>query len=94
VKNPHDIILKPLITEKSTALIEENKYTFVVGKNANKIEIKKAVEELFDVEVRAVNTINMKGKKRRVGVHQGYRPDWKKAVVTLQDGSKPIEIFE
>ncbi|NLJ56275.1 MAG: 50S ribosomal protein L23 [Firmicutes bacterium] len=94
MKNPHDIILKPLITEKSTALIEENKYTFVVGKNANKIEIKKAVEELFDVEVRAVNTINMKGKKRRVGVHQGYRPDWKKAVVTLQDGSKPIEIFE
>lgn len=94
MKNPHDIILQPLITEKSTALIEENKYTFVVGKNANKIEIKKAVEELFDVEVRAVNTINMKGKKRRVGVHQGYRPDWKKAVVTLQDGSKPIEIFE
>lgn len=94
MKNPHDIILKPLITEKSTALIEENKYTFVVGKNANKIEIKRAVEELFDVKVRAVNTINMKGKQRRVGVHRGYRPDWKKAVVTLQDGSKPIEIFE
>jgi large subunit ribosomal protein L23 len=94
VKNPHDIILKPLITEKSTALIEENKYTFVVGKNANKIEIKKAVEEIFGVKVRAVNTVSMKGKQRRVGVHRGYRPDWKKAIVTLDAGSKPIELFE
>ncbi|MGI5822773.1 MAG: 50S ribosomal protein L23 [Dethiobacteria bacterium] len=94
MKNPHDIILQPLITEKTTALIEENKYTFVVGKNANKIEIKKAVEELFDVKVSAVNTINMKGKQRRVGVHKGFRPDWKKAIVTLQAGSKPIELFE
>ncbi|MGI6307277.1 MAG: 50S ribosomal protein L23 [Dethiobacteria bacterium] len=94
MKNPHDIILKPLITEKSTALIEENKYTFVVGKNANKIEIKKAVEEIFGVKVRAVNTVSMKGKQRRVGVHRGYRPDWKKAIVTLDAGSKPIELFE
>lgn len=94
MKNPHDIILKPLITEKSTALIEENKYTFVVGKNANKIEIKKAVEEIFDVKVRAVNTVSMKGKQRRVGVHKGYRPNWRKAIVTLHAGSKPIEIFE
>lgn len=94
MKDPHDVVLKPLITEKSTALMEENKYSFVVHKNANKIEIKRAVEEIFGVQVRAVNTISMKGKQRRVGVHKGYRPDWKKAIVTLQAGSKPIELFE
>lgn len=94
MKDPQDIILRPLVTERATKLMEENKYAFVVHKKANKIEIKKAVEKLFNVNVQSVNTMNMKGKFRRVGVHRGYCPDWKKAVVTLEEGSKPIEIFE
>ncbi|HHT46936.1 MAG TPA: 50S ribosomal protein L23 [Firmicutes bacterium] len=94
MKNPRDIILKPLITEKSTAQAEEKKYSFVVDKRANKIQIKNAVEEIFDVKVRAVNTLSVKGKPRRVGVHRGYRPGWKKAIVTLTENSKPIELFE
>jgi large subunit ribosomal protein L23 len=94
VKDPQDIILRPLVTERATKLMEDNKYAFVVNKRANKIEIKKAVETLFNVNVESVNTLNMKGKFRRMGIHRGYRPDWKKAVVTLAEGSKPIEIFE
>ncbi len=94
MKVAHDIILKPLITEKSTNLMSENKYSFVVRKDANKIDIKRAVEELFSVKVSDVNTMRVKGKFRRFGVHRGYRPGWKKAIVTLQEGSKPIEIFE
>ena len=89
-----DVIVKPLVTEKSTMLMEEKKYSFQVNKKANKVEIKKAVEELFGVKVRAVNTLNMSGKFKRMGVHTGYRSDWKKAVVTLTEDSKPIEIFE
>ncbi len=94
MKDPQDIILRPLVTERATKLMEDNKYAFVVNKRANKIEIKKAVETLFNVNVESVNTLNMKGKFRRMGIHRGYRPDWKKAVVTLAEGSKPIEIFE
>jgi large subunit ribosomal protein L23 len=94
VKVSQDIILKPLVTERATKLMEENKYVFVVQKKANKIEIKNAVEKLFKVNVQSVNTINMKGKFRRRGIRGGYRPDWKKAVVTLKEGSKSIEIFE
>ena len=94
MKNPRDIILKPLITEKSTAQMEEKKYSFVVDKKANKIQIKNAVEEIFDVKVRNVNTLSVKGKPRRMGVHRGYRPGWKKAIVTLTKESKAIEIFE
>lgn len=94
MKDPRNVILKPLVTEKSTKLMEENKYCFVVAKNANKIEIKNAVEEIFGVRVKAVNTMNIKRKPKRLGVHRGYRPGWKKAIVTLQEGSKPIEIFE
>ncbi|MGI6327523.1 MAG: 50S ribosomal protein L23 [Dethiobacteria bacterium] len=94
MKNPRDIILKPLITEKSTAQMEEKKYSFVVDKKANKIQIKNAVEEIFDVKVRDVNTLSVKGKPRRMGVHRGYRPGWKKAIVTLTEESKAIEIFE
>ncbi len=89
-----DVIVKPLVTEKSTMLMEEKKYSFQVNKKANKVEIKKAVEELFGVKVKAVNTLNMSGKFKRMGVHTGYRSDWKKAVVTLTEDSKPIEIFE
>ncbi|MGI6317493.1 MAG: 50S ribosomal protein L23 [Firmicutes bacterium] len=94
MKNPRDIILKPLVTEKSTAQMEEKKYSFVVDKKANKIQIKNAVEEIFDVKVRNVNTLSVKGKPRRMGVHRGYRPGWKKAIVTLTKESKAIEIFE
>lgn len=94
MKDYRDIIKKPLVTEKSTLLMEQNKYTFVVAKDANKIEIKKAVEELFSVNVKDVNTMNMKGKFKRMGVHTGYKPDWKKAIITLTSDSKPIEIFE
>ena len=94
MKNPRDIILKPLVTEKSTAQMEEKKYSFVVDKKANKIQIKNAVEEIFDVKVRDVNTLSVKGKPRRMGVHRGYRPGWKKAIVTLTEESKAIEIFE
>lgn len=92
--NYHDVIIKPVVTEKSTRLMEENKYIFVVDKRANKIQIKQAVENLFDVRVKDVNTMNVKGKPRRFGIYRGYRPSWKKAVITLEEGSKPIEIFE
>lgn len=94
MQNPRDVIKRPLVTEKTTALMAENKYSFAVNINANKIQIRKAVEELFDVKVKSVNTMRVKGKPKRLGVHRGYRPNWKKAIVTLEDGSKPIEIFE
>lgn len=94
MREARDIIRKPLITEKSTSLMGELKYAFQVDTRANKIEIKKAVEELFNVEVKDVNTIHVTGKVKRMGVHSGRRPSWKKAIVTLADGSKPIEIFE
>jgi len=88
-----EIILRPIITEKSMLLAEkENKYTFSVDKRANKIQIKKAVEELFNVTVVKVNTINATPKKKRVGQHTGFKPAITKAVVTLAQGSK-IEIF-
>lgn len=94
MKDPRDIIFKPLVTEKATNLMEGNKYAFIVDKRANKIEIRKAVEELFGVKVDAVNTMNISGKPKRVGIHRGYKPDRKKAIVTLKEGSKPIELFE
>ena len=97
MKAPQDIILKPVITERSMdglALEENKKYTFKVAKDANKIEIKQAVEKLFDVKVAKVNTMNCRGRVKRVGRFVGKTPDWKKAIVTLQNGSKPIEFFE
>jgi large subunit ribosomal protein L23 len=94
MKDPHDIIIRPWITEKTMAMKDRKKYTFVVDKNSNKTEIKNAVEKIFGVKVDKVNTINMRGKKKRVGVHEGRRPDWKKAIVTLKQDSKPIEFFE
>lgn len=93
-KDPHDIIIRPWITEKSMAMKEQRKYTFVVHPDANKTEIKKAVEAIFGVKVEKVNTMNVRGKKKRVGIHEGKRPDWKKAIVTLKKDSKPIEFFE
>ena len=92
--DPRKIIIRPILTEKSTRLRDaENKYTFEVERTANKIEIKKAVEELFGVEVAKVRTINVKGKVRRVGRFQGKRRDWKKAIVTLKEGHA-IQLFE
>ncbi len=92
--NARDIILAPVITEKSVAALSEKKYTFRVADGANKIEIAKAVEEIFGVQVAKVNTISMKGKHRRMGRHEGYTSDWKKAVVTLTEASKTIEFFD
>ncbi len=89
-----DIIIKPIITEKSMSGLQENKYTFKVAKNANKIEIAKAVEELFDVKVASVNTMNCRGRSKRVGMSRGVTPSWKKAIVTLAEGSKTIEFFD
>ena len=90
----HDIIIKPLLTEKSYAGVATKKYTFVVAKKANKTEIKLAVEKLFDVQVESVNTANVRGKLKRVGRSEGYTPDRKKAIVTLKADSKAIEFFE
>lgn len=93
MKDPQDIIKKPVITEKSYSLAGQNKYTFIVAPAANKVEIKKAVESLFKVKVLKVNTLNVKGKPRRVRGIAGYKPDYKKAIVTLRPGDK-IEVFE
>ena len=89
-----DIILAPVVTEKSVTLMADKKYTFKVDKNANKIQIADAVEKIFGVKVEKVNTISMKGAKRRMGRFEGYRPDWKKAIVTLKADSKTIEFFD
>lgn len=88
-----DIIMRPVITEKSTKLMEQNKYTFYVYPRANKVQIRQAVEEIFGVHVIQVNTLKVRGKKRRLGRHEGRTPDRKKAIVTLVPGDK-IEIFE
>ena len=92
--NAHDIVIRPIITEKSMAGIPNMRYTFAVAKDANKIEIAKAVESAFDVKVAKVNTINVRGKMRRQGRFEGYTPSWKKSIVTLKKNSKPISFFE
>lgn len=89
-----DIIIRPIITEKSMSLMPMKKYTFRVNKNANKIEISKAIEELFGVEVSKVNTVSVRGKYRRHGKYEGFTSDWKKAVVTLKESSKGIDFFD
>ena len=88
-----DILVRPLITERTTQLMAEGKYVFVVAKAANKIEIAKAVAEVFKVKVAKVNTVNVIGKKKRMGRTQGKRPDYKKAIVKLAPG-ETIEFFE
>lgn len=94
MKDPRDIIVRPHVSEKSMRAIEENNtYTFKVAISANKTEIKKAVEEIFGVKVLKVNTTRMPGKKKRLGVHVGKTPEWKKAFVKLASGNR-IEIFE
>lgn len=87
------VIVKPIITEKSSILGAENRYVFKVIKSANKIEIRKAIESLFNVKVNAVNTLNVRSKKKRMGKHTGCTSEWKKAMVTLKEGNK-IENFE
>ena len=95
MKSAYDIILKPVISERSMYGIQDKKYTFDVATDANKIEIAKAVEEIFGVKVAKVNTINMYGKEKRLGRYpSGRRASWKKAMVTLTADSKSIEFFE
>ena len=90
----HDIILKPIITEESMMGTAFKKYTFKVAKDANKAEIKAAIEEVFGVKVAKVNTMNCKGHLRRYGRFQGYTPAWKKAIVTLTEDSNTIDFFD
>ena len=88
-----DILIRPIVTEKSTALMEQGKYTFRVPLAATKIQIRQAVEQIFKVKVQAVSTMRYEGKLKRMGRTQGRRSDWKKAVVTLKPG-EAIELFE
>ena len=90
----YEIIKKPVITENSMDQMADRKYTFEVAKDANKIEIKKAVEEVFGVKVEKVTTMRVLGKVKRMGANSGKRPDWKKAIVKLADNSKTIEFFD
>lgn len=91
--NARDIIIRPLVTERSTALMQDGKYTFIVDKKANKIEIGSAIEEIFKVKVDRVNTVRVLGKTKRMGRTEGKRPDYKKAIVKLAPGES-IEFFE
>ena len=94
MRNIHEVIIRPVMTEKSTDQLDKhNAYTFVVDVDANKLEIARAVETLFKVKVKDVRTMNYRGKERRVGRHTGRRAAWKKAIVTLREGDT-IEIFE
>ena len=94
MKSPYDIIIRPVLTEKSYDGMADKKYAFEVAIGANKTEIKKAVETIFDVKVESVNTMRIEGKLKRQGRTQGRRPERKKAYVTLKKDSKPIEFFE
>lgn len=94
IRTAQDVVMKPIITEASMAALQMKKYTFKVATAANKIEIAKAVEVLFGVKVKSVNTMNVNGRAKRQGIHSGYKPDWKKAIVTLTEDSKGIEFFE
>ncbi len=94
MKMVQDIIIRPVITEASMDVIGEKRYTFEVQAKATKPEIAKAVEVMFGVKVAKVNTINMKKKPKRLGVHSGYTSEWKKAIVTLTADSKTIEFFD
>jgi large subunit ribosomal protein L23 len=94
MKDARDIIIAPIISENTMEQMQEyNTYTFKVAKNANKVEIRNAVEEIFSVNVIKVNTMNVRGKKRRLGFHVGKKPDWKKALVKLVEDDE-IEIYE
>ena len=92
IYNPRDILLRPVVSEKSYGLLDEGKYTFIVAPHANKTQIKQAVEEVFRVKVAGVNTLNRQGKRRRTRTGWGKRVDTKRAIVTLADGDR-IDIF-
>ena len=94
MKTAQDIIIRPVITEESMAEVAEKKYTFEVAKSATKIDVARAVEQLFGVEVAKVNTLTVNGKMRRYGRFEGYKASWKKAIVTLTEDSKTIEFFD
>ena len=94
MKLAQDIILRAVITEETMTGIAEKKYAFRVAKTATKPEIREAVEKLFDVKVKDVNTMNVRGQKRRYGNNEGYTSSWKKAIVTLTEDSKTIEFFD
>lgn len=94
MKNPRDIIKRPVITERTSDLMANLAYVFEVDKRANKIEIKQAIESIFKVKVSKVNTMIMPAKPKRYGKYNGYTSDWKKAIVTLNKDSKPLEFYE
>ncbi|MEB3051960.1 50S ribosomal protein L23 [Mycolicibacter sp. MYC123] len=93
ITDPRDIILAPVISEKSYGLIEDNVYTFIVRPDSNKTQIKIAIEKIFSVKVSSVNTANRPGKRKRARASYGKRKDTKRAIVTLAPGSKPIDLF-
>jgi large subunit ribosomal protein L23 len=93
MKDPRDIIYRPVISEKTYGLLDENKYTFEVDKRANKTQIRQAIEEIFDVTVTGVNTMNRQGKRKRRGLIVGKRPDTKRAIVSVAEGDE-IELFD
>jgi large subunit ribosomal protein L23 len=93
IPDPRDILVAPVISEKSYGLLEDNRYTFIVAPHANKTEIKIAVEQVFGVKVISVNTLNRPGKRKRTRFGYGKRKDTKRAIVTLSEESKPIELF-
>jgi large subunit ribosomal protein L23 len=91
--DPRQVLIAPVVSEKSYSLITENKYSFRVHAKAHKTQIRQAVEELFDVKVEGVNVVKVQPKPKRRGMHRGTKPGWKKAIVQLREGDK-IEIFE
>jgi len=94
MKTPYDVIIRPIVTERSMEEMADKKYTFEVARDANKTEIKNAIEKIFGVKVEKVNTVNVKGKIKRMGKYVGRTRSWKKAVVKLTADSKGIEFFE
>jgi large subunit ribosomal protein L23 len=94
MKDPRDIIKRPVITERSSEFADQLKYVFEVDLRANKTEIKKAVEQIFNVKVARVNTMRVPAKPKRYGRYSGYTSEWKKAIVQLAAGSKPLDFFE
>ncbi|MCR8645793.1 50S ribosomal protein L23 [Paenibacillus sp. N1-5-1-14] len=94
MKNPRDIIKRPIITERTSEMMADKKYTFEVEMKSNKTEIKQAIEAIFGVKVASVNTLRMPAKPKRYGKHSGYTSEWKKAFVKLTAESKDLEIFQ
>jgi large subunit ribosomal protein L23 len=94
MKDPRDIIKRPVITERTSEMMADKKYVFEVDLKSNKTEIKRAVEEIFKVKVVKVNTLRVPRKRTRYGRYTGFTPEWKKAIVTLSEDSKPLEFFE